>query len=132
MKLSSVLCLASTALSIPIVTRQAAITDTDILQFALTLEHLENVFYKQALQMFPVADFTQAGFSESFFNNLGFVAQDEESHVATLTSAISAAGGSPVAACEYSFGFTDVKSFVNLAAVLEGFVRPIHSVWSSS
>ena len=37
-----------------------------------------------------------------------------------LTTALAAAGAKPVAACEYTFAFTDVKSFLTLSSVLEG------------
>lgn len=38
----------------------------------------------------------------------------------TLTSALQAAGVSPVAACTYNFPYTDVHSFITLSSVLEG------------
>ncbi|KZP03177.1 hypothetical protein FIBSPDRAFT_965930 [Athelia psychrophila] len=41
----------------------AAITDTTVLNFALTLEHLENAFYAGALKKFSAKDFTNAGLS---------------------------------------------------------------------
>lgn len=86
------------------------------------LEHLENVFYKQALSQFSQQDFANAGFSSSTFDNIKFIAHDEEAHVVFLTSAISSAGASPVAACTYNFGnaLSDVQAFVGLASVLEG------------
>ena len=112
--------LTSTVSAAPAVKRQAAITDLDILQFALTLEHLENVFYKQGISSTDEAAFEAAGFSADYYNNLKYVVHDEEQHVILLTSAIKAAGGTPVAACEYSFPFTDAKSYVSLASVLEG------------
>ncbi|MCJ1329078.1 hypothetical protein MMC10_005755 [Thelotrema lepadinum] len=120
MKLSSILALASTALAAPLAPRQSGITDVDILQFALTLEHLENVFYKSVFQVFSLEEFMSAGYTESFFLNVGFIAQDEETHVALLEKAISAAGATPVAPCNYQFPITDVRSFVGLSNILEG------------
>lgn len=113
-------CTAGNVLSFPLQARQSAISDVDILQFALTLEHLENTFYKQALTNFSVTEFTAAGFDQNFLTNLDFIAHDEEQHVVLLESAITAAGATPVAACTYKFPTTDVASFVSLATVLEG------------
>jgi Ferritin-like domain len=86
------------------------------------LEHLENVFYKQALQKFTEKDFADAGFDKNYFNNLKFIAHDEEAHVVVLTQEIQAAGAKPVESCQYNFGkaLDDVKSFVSLGSVLEG------------
>ena len=111
--------LAITAIAHPI-KRQAAITDVDILQYALTLEHLENVFYKGAISTMSEQDFIDAGFSSAYYNNLKYITHDEEQHVELLTSALTTAGAKPVAACTYDFPYTDAKSFVTLASVLEG------------
>ncbi|MCJ1309023.1 hypothetical protein MMC25_002678 [Agyrium rufum] len=111
--------LASTVSAVP-VKRQAAITDADILQYALTLEHLENVFYKGAVSTMSQEDFVNAGFTADYYNNLKYISHDEEAHVEALTAGLIAAGASPVAACEYKFPYTDPMSFVALASVLEG------------
>ena len=116
---AATLLLAITAIAHP-VKRQAGVTDVDILQYALTLEHLENVFYKGAVSSMSEKDFTDAGFSAAYYNNLKYVTHDEEQHVELLTSALTTAGAKPVAACTYSFPYTDAKSFVSLASVLEG------------
>ena len=116
---AAVTLLAMTAIAHPL-KRQAAVTDADILQYALTLEHLENVFYKGAISKFPMKAFTDAGFSAAYYDNLKYIAHDEEQHVELLTSSLAAAGAKPVAACTYSFPYTDPKSFVTLASVLEG------------
>ena len=70
----------------------------------------------------PESEFLAAGFSSDYYSNLKYIAHDEEAHVELLTSALTAAGATPVAACEYSFPYTDPKSFVSLASVLEGSV----------
>lgn len=97
-----------------------AVTDADILNYALTLEHLEDKFYREGLANFTSDDFTKAGFSADVYNNIKIVSADEKTHVAFLTSALKAAGAQPVAECVYSFGVTDPKMFLATASILEG------------
>ncbi|OQE38004.1 hypothetical protein PENCOP_c009G03095 [Penicillium coprophilum] len=97
-----------------------AISDADILNYALTLEHLEASFYAEGLKNYTQEDFVKAGMKDPFYTNLKEVASDEKQHVDFLTSALKAAGASPVAACTYNFPSTDVSSFLALASVLEG------------
>ena len=100
--------------------RQLTNIDTTILQFALTLEHLENVFYKGALANFTAQDFADAGYGADYYNDLNYIAHDEEVHVQVLSAALQSAGVTPNAACSYSFPYTDVLSFITLSSVLEG------------
>ncbi|KUJ09909.1 uncharacterized protein LY89DRAFT_266061 [Mollisia scopiformis] len=102
--------------------RQSASTDIDaiILQYALTLEHLENAFYKKALSMWDQASFVEAGFNASIYNDLKYIAHDEEGHVVYLEAGLTAAGAMPVAACTYDFPMTTPKEFIALASVIEG------------
>jgi hypothetical protein len=68
----------------------------------------------------PLETFTAAGFSASFYNQLKYIAHDEEGHVLYLEAGLTAAGAKPVAACTYSFPMTTPKQFVALASVIEG------------
>ncbi|KAK4086381.1 ferritin ribonucleotide reductase-like protein [Purpureocillium lilacinum] len=100
--------------------RADGINDGVILNYALTLEHLEDTFYRQGLANFTQDDFKAAGFDETFYGNVKKVSADETAHVGFLTEALKAAGVTPVAECTYSFGVTDVKTFLATASILEG------------
>jgi len=115
----SVAALAAIASASP-VKRDSAINDGVILNYALTLEHLENTFYRDALAKFSVDDFKTAGFSEETYNRIKTISGDEATHVSFLTSGLKAAGATPVDPCTYDFGYKDVKSFLATASVLEG------------
>ncbi|KAH7182558.1 ferritin-like domain-containing protein [Fusarium flagelliforme] len=100
--------------------RDSGINDGVILNYALTLEHLENQFYLQGLSNFTEKDFADAGYDSTFYNNIKTVSSDESAHVDFLTKALKAAGVTPVEKCSYSFGVTDVESFLATASILEG------------
>ncbi|CAL5869070.1 uncharacterized protein PFLUO_LOCUS3298 [Penicillium psychrofluorescens] len=102
----------------PIVKR--AITDADILNYALTLEHLEATFYAEGLKNYTMQDFADAGLNGAAYANLQMIAGDEVTHVEFLTKALTAAGAKPVEQCTYAFPSTDAKSFLALGNVLEG------------
>jgi hypothetical protein len=61
----------------------------DILNFALTLEHLESKFYREGLQQFGEGDFADAGYDAAFYDNLVEISADEDTHVFFLTSALN-------------------------------------------
>ena len=89
-------------------------TDIDVLNYALTLEHLEYAFYRDGL-----AGFTADDFDEGVFDNLTLIRDHEGEHVELLTGAISGAGGTPVQEATYDFGYEDAEGFLEVAAALE-------------
>ncbi|KAF2637995.1 hypothetical protein P280DRAFT_87582 [Massarina eburnea CBS 473.64] len=97
------------------------LTDVDILQFALTAEHLESTFYKMGFAKFPASDFQALGLTDGQIKTLMGVGQTEAVHVSTLMSAIAGAGAKPVEPCDYNFdaALTDAKTMVATARVLE-------------
>ncbi|KKA29592.1 hypothetical protein TD95_003464 [Thielaviopsis punctulata] len=97
----------------------AGLNDNDILQFALTLEWLEATFYQQGFEKFPSSDFQALGLNEQLVTDLLSIPGSEFSHVSFLQSTLAQAGIKPVEPCTYNFGFTDAKSMVVVAAVLE-------------
>lgn len=97
------------------------VDDGIIVNYALTLEHLENTFYREGLKNFTAEDMLKA-FPDmpDLPKIVTAVAHDEKTHVDTLTKALEAKGGVPVKECTYEFPVTDVKSFVAVANLLEG------------
>jgi hypothetical protein len=91
-------------------------TDIDVLNYALTLEHLEYSFYRDGIDQFT---FGTDPFGGSIDTNLAAIRDHEGAHVDTLTQVITDLGGEPVAEATYDFGYTDAGTFLATAAALE-------------
>jgi len=100
-------------------TPQATVTfadDVDVLNYALTLEHLEYAFYRDGIGQFT---FGAGPFGEDIDANLAAIRDHEAGHVETLTGVITDLGGEPVAEATYDFGYTDATTFLSTAQALE-------------
>ena len=106
------------------------VTDVDILNYALTLEHLEYAFYRDGLEKFDEQDFRSSNlFSGSgnllrptVYENFRRIREHEDIHVKKLKSVIESLGGTPVPEATYNFrttAFTSVEKFVSVAQLLE-------------
>lgn len=93
-------------------------SDLDVLNYALTLEHLENAFYQQGITNFTVKDFHDM--PNNTFSEFQRISDHEKIHVETLISVINASyPGKAVPPCAYSFGVTTVSQFIETARALE-------------
>lgn len=70
-----------------------------VLNYALTLEHLEDKFYRDGLANYTQAQFAAAGFDATFYNNLKTISKDEQVHVKFLTDALT---GTPLPSSLFS------------------------------
>jgi rubrerythrin len=89
-------------------------SDIDVLNYALTLEHLEYAFYRDGLALF-----TPDNFEAGVFDNLILVRDHEGAHVDALVSTINSLGGTPVQEAVYDFGYANADGFLSVAAALE-------------
>lgn len=85
----------------------------------MTLENLEETFYRQGFAKFPAQDFAKLGLAPEQIKDLVQIGKTEEQHVVLLQTALAQAGVKPVQPCTYEFGFTDAAGMVKTAAVLE-------------
>ncbi|KAK0554777.1 hypothetical protein OC846_000538 [Tilletia horrida] len=91
--------------------------DTIILNYALTLEHLENAFYRDSLAKYDNTAFANAGFPAWVRSRFAEIGAHEKAHVDFLASAL---GANATKECTYNFGVTDPKSFAATSQLLEG------------
>jgi rubrerythrin len=100
------------------VAAQELTSDLDVLNYALTLEHLEYAFYRDGVGLFS---FGEDGRGLSIDTNLAAIRDHEGAHVETLASVITSLGGTPVEEATYDFGdaYTDPQAFLTTAAALE-------------
>ncbi len=91
----------------------------DVLQYALTLEHLEATFYREALATYDEQAFIDAGFQASVREYIVVIGEHEATHVETLTGVVSDLGGEPVTEATYDFGYSDLPGFLATAAAIE-------------
>jgi len=114
-RILSFTALAALALARPLV-RDPTPSDFDILNFVLTLEHIENAFYSQGLSRFTQKDFVDAGFPAWSYGRLKQIAAHEAAHVQVLEITLGDKATKP---CTYNFPYNDTKSFVGLGHALE-------------
>ncbi len=113
-----------------------SLTDFDVVQFALFLEHLENAFYRDGLEVFTAADF-QSGlrvFRDGSLEASGTmfvdgtkvrdavqrVSEHETAHAEDLYGLLVSLGATPVVECSaYNFDFSSVETFMRTAQLLE-------------
>ncbi|KAG8723211.1 hypothetical protein FRC09_004245 [Ceratobasidium sp. 395] len=107
-----VLIAASSVVALP--ARRDGPSDTDILNYALTLE---NAFYKGALEKFDANAFKKAGFEPFVRGRFQQIVDHEATHVQFLSEALGDKATKP---CTYKFPYNDPKSFAALSMALEG------------
>jgi hypothetical protein len=118
--------------TVPTAPTAPAVTDVDILNFALNLEYLETEFYLRAATgtglsaadgggaAVTVKSNSKVTFTSSFTQQLSYeLAQTELQHVRAIRATITALGGTPVAAP--AFNYTDGFNNVAFQAGLTSF-----------
>lgn len=93
--------------------------DVEILNYALTLEHLEYVFYRDGLEALAEADIASVTGDDGASTLLMAIRDHEQAHVEALTQTIMELSGEPVAEATYDFGYEDVAGFLEVAMALE-------------
>jgi rubrerythrin len=102
-------------------------SDVEVLNYALTLEHLENAFYRDGLAAFSDEELMNADALSSFDDSVRMMVPDhlatagahEAAHVDALAATVEKLGGTPVEEGEYDFGYGTPREFLGVAKALE-------------
>jgi len=108
-------------------TEEMAAPDVPLLNYALTLEHLENAFYRDGLDQFSDEELMNADALSEFGSevrssvpgHLETVGAHEAAHVEAIAATVEDLGGSPVSEAEYDFGYSTPSEFLGVAKALE-------------
>ncbi|KAL9098512.1 MAG: hypothetical protein Q9163_005845, partial [Psora crenata] len=96
-------------------------SDADILNYLLTIEHIQDAFYRQGIQNSSRYEFENAGFPDPFFNNLTEVSAGESARVQKLQDTLVDIGAPVSAACTYTWpSIEGATAFVALADIIAG------------
>jgi rubrerythrin len=107
--------------------RDAPNPDVDVLNYALTLEHLEYAFYRDGLEAFSDAELRNAGpvadtgerVRQELPGRLATIRDHEGGHVDALTAFVERLGGDPVGEADYTFEYDSAATFLETARTLE-------------
>jgi rubrerythrin len=102
-------------------------SDVDVLNYALTLEHLENAFYRDGLEGFTDEELMNADVLSDYGSkvqqkvpgHLAMVGEHEAAHVTALSDTVEKLGGTPVEEANYDFGYETPSEFLGVAKALE-------------
>ncbi|MFC6733430.1 MULTISPECIES: ferritin-like domain-containing protein [unclassified Haladaptatus] len=102
-------------------------SDVDILNYALTLEHLEAVFYREGLETFSADELRNADVLSDYDEHLRMTVPDrlaaigdhEAAHVTAIADTVEQLGGTPVEEATYDFGYETASEFLAVGKALE-------------
>jgi len=104
------------------------VSDIEILNYALGLEHLEYAFYDDFLDSHSEGEVENSAVAKYFarptlrystYQQIQDVRDHEEAHVEALTGTIEDLGGTPVEPADYEFPYETIEEFVAIADRLE-------------